>query len=343
MLQLHYNENSLGMSPLARQAIVDSLDIGFRYPDVFREKLVSALAVRHGVREGQVSIGNGSSENIQKLVQSQVLKARALGRAVQLVLPDPTFHFAEESAFYLGVPCVKIALLDDFSYDLSAMRKAADDFDGMTIFYLCNPNNPTGTVVYENVLFPWLRALDAEDFVIVDEAYFDFVQDKACQSALSLLLYGQKNIAITRTFSKLYALAGYRVGYALADESVIALSEGLMPCVNINLAGAQAALASLEDEDFVKRSLESVAVSRALLEETLQALELSYVPVNTNFVFHEIKGESKLYAQRMLEAGIQVGRYFPPYENYNRITLGRPDEMEIFVRVLREFRRKGFV
>lgn len=223
------------------------------------------------------------------------------------------------------------------------IKKIADDFDGVSIFYLCNPNNPTGTVTAADDLFAWIESFGGRNFFLLDEAYFEFVTDASCRSAMTLVKQGAKNIAVTRTFSKLYALPAYRVGYAIADSEVIALSEGLLPCVNINMAGGAAALASLEDDGFVADVLENLQRSRDIVEAALRALSLKFIPSNANFIFHEINGDAKSYAQRMKASGIWVGRAFPPIEGWNRVTLGRPEEMETFVATLKIFRENGWV
>ena len=169
------------------------------------------------------------------------------------------------------------------------------------------------------------------------------MQNPAIVSGISLVKQGFKNIAVTRTFSKFYALAVYRVGYMLADPDVVLEVEKFMSLDNTNVAGAVAGTASLQDQTFAQLSLQSNAASRQIVQNALNELGLKFVPSNGNFVFHEIKGDIKTYQERMKANGILVGREFLPIQSWSRLTLGTPEEMQYFVNVLKEFRKKGWV
>ncbi len=148
---------------------------------------------------------------------------------------------------------------------------------------------------------------------------------------------------MTRTFSKIYALAGLRVGYGIATPEIIEAVDEFISIDNTNTAGAVAAIASLKDKKFLEYSLKSNNLSRKIVETALNELGLEYAPSQANFIFHKVKGDVKTYKQRMKEANIMVGREFPPVMGWNRLTLGTPQEMEQFVAVLKEFRQKGWV
>ncbi|MBS7203573.1 MAG: histidinol-phosphate aminotransferase family protein, partial [Haemophilus parainfluenzae] len=343
VLHLNFNENALGMSEKAKQAIVNSLAIGSYYPDDQRAAVITQLAVKHNVAESFISLGNGSSENIQAAVQALIVKAQNTKQAVQLVVPDPTFNYAELYAKALGVPVMKVPLADDFSFDLTKLKNAAEAFDGVTIFYLCNPNNPTSMITPAKTLFPWIKSFSQNSYFLLDEAYADFVEDPAFETGMTLVKEGLKNVLVTRTFSKFYALAGYRVGYLLAQPEVVEEVEKFMSLDNTNLAGAVAAVASLQDKTFAKLSFQSNSASRQIVQNVLTELGLKFAPSNGNFIFHEIKGDVKTYQERMKAHSILVGREFLPIQGWNRLTLGTPDEMKVFVKVLKAFRAKGWV
>ncbi|MDO5687121.1 MAG: histidinol-phosphate transaminase [Neisseria sp.] len=342
-LLLNFNENSIGMAPSAKKAVIASLDKAFRYPDDQRAALVSELAAKFGVSEKHISIGNGSSENIQGIVQAMIHKAQANKRRVQVIVPDPTFNYAELYAKSNGVDTVKVPLTQDLLFDVAAMQKAAATFKGNSIFYLCNPNNPTATITDGAVLRDWIANAPGNQFFLLDEAYAEFVTDARFVSGIEWVKQGYKNVAVTRTFSKLYALAGLRVGYAIAVPELIEQFEGFMSIDNTNLAAASAAVASLQDPNFQRRSVESISRSRAIVTQALDELGLKYVPSNANFIFHEVKGSVKTYQERMKAQHVVVGREFPPAVGWNRLTLGTPEEMTVFVRVLKDFRTKGWV
>ena len=154
---------------------------------------------------------------------------------------------------------------------------------------------------------------------------------------------GQKNLIVTRTFSKIFALAGLRIGYGIAAPEVIAQVENFVSLDNTNTAGAVAALASLKDKTFVAMSRKSIDLSRQIVTSMLDELNLEYVPSQANFIFHKVNGDVKTYQDRMKQQNIYVGREFPPAVGWNRLTLGTPQEMQVFVSVLKSFRAKGWV
>ena len=169
------------------------------------------------------------------------------------------------------------------------------------------------------------------------------MQNPAFESGISLVKQGFKNVAVTRTFSKFYALAGYRVGYMLADPDVVLEVEKFMSIDNTNIVGAVCCYRFLARSNFCTVKFTSNAESRRIVQNALKELGLKFVPSNGNFVFHEIKGNIKTYQERMKANRILVGREFLPIQGWNRLTLGTPEEMQYFVNVLKEFRKKGWV
>lgn len=342
-LLLNFNENSLGMSPNAQKAVIEALPGSFRYPDDARSELIGNIGTLHNLDSKNVTLGNGSSETIQAAVAMLANKARKEGIKIQLVTPDPTFNYAELYALPLGVEITKVPLKSDLSFDLIKMEQIANDFDGLSIIYICNPNNPTAMITPHSPLDSWMKKISDKQFFIVDEAYAEFVEDPQFVSAIELVKAGQKNLIVTRTFSKIYALAGLRVGYGIATPEIIEAVDEFISIDNTNTAGAVAAIASLKDKKFLEYSLKSNNLSRKIVETALNELGLEYAPSQANFIFHKVKGDVKTYKQRMKEANIMVGREFPPVMGWNRLTLGTPQEMEQFVAVLKEFRQKGWV
>lgn len=345
LLELNYNENSLGMSASARQAITNALDIGFRYPLDQRAELHTKIAEINDVPEDQVSIGNGSSENIKAIIQMLQNKALEQGKDFQVVLPDPTFFYGELYAISIGVPVVKVPLTpDNYEIDLPTLQKAADEFDGISLFYLCNPNNPTGTIMSTAKLKTWIKNAPDNHYFLLDQAYSDYVTDPSYESGIEWVKQGlSDNLVVVRTLSKLYALASMRIGYAISNPHTIEDIETFTSKDNTNLSGAVAAIATLADKEFLALSLRTTNQSRQMVEATLDELELRYLPSQANFILHEIKGDLRTYIDRMQRSGIAVGREFPPITGFSRVTLGTPDEMKIFIEVLKSFRHKGWV
>ena len=345
LIRLDFNENSLGMADSAKEAIIHGLDGAARYPDKQRAKLMNKVAAINGVAENQVLLGNGSIESIRAVVQMLHDKALKTDVGFQLVIPDPTFGCAELYAVSLGVPVAKVPLTrDDYDLDFDKLQRAAAAFDGISLFYLCNPNNPTAIITATDTLKAWIKNASKDHYFLLDEAYFGYVTDLSFESGIEWVKQGlSDNLIVVRTFSKLFGLAGLRVGYAIADPQLIAEIGSLMSTDNINVSGAVAAIATLEDEAFLAHSLQTTNKARQMMETALDKLGLRYLPSQTNFIFYKVNGDVKTYIDRMKEHGIAVGREFPSIPGFNRITLGTPEEMMVVIDTLQLFREKGWV
>ncbi|MCT6516196.1 MULTISPECIES: pyridoxal phosphate-dependent aminotransferase [Enterobacterales] len=342
-LLLNFNENSLGMSPNAQKAIIAALPNAFRYPDDARSELISELGKEFKLSDKHITLGNGSSETIQAAVQYVANKGQKEGKAVQLIVPDPTFNYAELYAEPLGVKIVKVPVDKTLAFDLATMQKKAQEFDGISMVYLCNPNNPTAMLTPSAELSNWVKSAKENVFFIIDEAYAEFVSTPEFTSAIALVEAGYKNLIVARTFSKIYALAGLRVGYGVAAPEIITDVDVFVSIDNTNTAGAVAALASLKDKAYVEYSRKSIDVSRQMVVDVLKELNIEYAPSHANFIFHKVKGDVKTYQNRMKDANIMVGREFPPAFGWSRLTLGTPEEMRYFVATLKTFRAKGWI
>ncbi|MCL6263074.1 histidinol-phosphate transaminase [Craterilacuibacter sp. RT1T] len=335
-LLLNFNENSLGMSPKAQAAIVSELPAAFRYPDDARAALISTLAKGNGLSDKQVTLGNGSSEVIQMAIHAYC------GKGTQLVCPDPTFNYAELYAEPMGTTITKVKLQKDtLAIDLKAMRAATEKFAGVSVVYLCNPNNPTATITPAADIEAWINSAPERVFFIVDEAYHEYVTDPRYASADRLVQAGKKNLVVARTFSKIYALAGLRIGYGLAAPEIIARLDTWASIDNTNLAGAIAANASLQDTAFIRQSLNTTAQSRKIVTQALDELKLPYLPSHANFIFHRVNSSSAAYRENMKKLHIMVGRPFDHTDGWNRLTLGTPAEMQAFVQALKTLRQQN--
>lgn len=335
-IRLSSNENPLGISPAARDAIIRGLPQANRYPGHSRAPLVEALAKHHGVPPNRVVLGNGSTEVLQMAVQAFAAPG------TRFIVADPTFEDVPRYVEPFAVELVKVALTPDGGHDLTGMRAEARRSRGPALIYVCNPNNPTGTVTPTADVEAWIADAPPETVFLVDEAYVDYVDDARYRSALPLI-ERHPNVIVVRTFSKVYGMAGLRLGYALAHPETAARLGAYIAANNANHVACVAGLASLGDTDFVKRSLATNAEGRRMLYACLRELEIEHFPSHTNFVMHRIRGDLETYIDRMREHGIRVGRPFPPYVEYNRVSVGLPAEMERFTGVLREFRARGWI
>ncbi len=332
-VRLNSNENPLGLSPAARQAVLQDLGEANRYPRQARTDLTQAIAARHGVGPDHVQLGAGSGEILQMTVQATPPDA-------VVVTADPTFEEVGGYARVAGRRLVTVPLRADWAHDVARMRAAAGN--GPALVFICNPNNPTGTLTPCGEVEAWIAEADPRVTFLVDEAYVEFPEDAGYRSAVPLIAR-HPNLVVSRTFSKIHAMAGLRLGYALAQPATIARLRLLACGNNANGLALAAARASLGDTAHQERTLAANRAARRLLTDALDALGLEHLPSHTNFVMHRIPGELAPYNARMREAGFLVGRPFPPLTTMSRVSLGTPDEMELFAAALRDFRRRDWV
>ncbi|WP_026377347.1 pyridoxal phosphate-dependent aminotransferase [Aestuariibacter salexigens] len=338
-LQLHFNENALGMSPQAMQAAINATrSSGNRYADPLLDILREQLATKHGVKGEQLIFGNGSTEVIQA-----VSRYAALNNAT-VVEPSPTFGALAGNAGSQGVRVIKVPVTNDFMTDLSALENAANQVGGAVVINICNPNNPTGTIVDSEALTAWIKRAPSSHLFLVDEAYYDYAQySNGYSSMLGLVLDGAENVVIARTFSKVYGMAGLRVGYGIARKNLASKLNTLGADFNLNAAGIAAASASLQDDAFYQHSIKSNQQAKQHLLATLKTLELEWIPSHTNFVLHKINSPLDKYTQRMRQNGVMVGRRMTEEDGWNRISIGTLDDMREFSQLLLEFRERGWV
>ena len=261
------------------------------------------------------------------------------GSGARLVVADPTFEIVAQYARVQSVEVKKVALRSDFSHDLEEMKKASGASTGATLIYLCNPNNPTASLTPCDQIEEWIRTSPDHIHFLIDEAYYHYVEDDSYRSAIPLALTHPR-VVVTRTFSKNYALAGMRLGYSLAHPDTAKRLELFASASNINHLALKAAL---QDKTFVKKSLNSNQQARKVLYHGFEELGIDYIPSHTNFVMYRVQNDLGQLITRMRENGVRVGHPFPPLLSYNRISLGLPEEMELFVEKLRLFRSRGWI
>jgi histidinol-phosphate aminotransferase len=331
---LSWNENPIGLSPVAREAGRKALSRANRYPDLSRAELADALARQHGVGPENVVLGCGSTQILQSIVAAHASKTNLL------VLAEPTFEAMVRYQRPFDFQVKKVALDSRYAHDISQMKRAVGQ--GPALVYLCNPNNPTGTLTPSAEIDLWIQEAPRSVVFVVDEAYFEYVEDRRYWSA-SKWVSERPNVVVARTFSKIFAMAGLRLGYALAQEPTARLLRQFISADNTNGVALAVGKASLEDRDLIPASRKVNAESKAIALSCLKELDLEHLPCHTNFLMHRVNGDLQTYIQRMRERGIRVGRPFPPMTQFNRLTLGLPEEMELWAATLRSFRAEGWV
>ena len=336
-LRLDHNANPLGMPAGARTAILEAIEEVPHYPGPQREVLAERIAGIHGVGADQVVLGSGSTELIRLAVHahaapgSRILQAR------------PTYENAMRYAEPFPYRIEQVPLTADFAHDVERMRALAEGWREPTVVYICNPNNPTGTLTPSVALDDWFSSAPDRVFFIVDEAYYPFVDDPSYWTA-ERWANERPNVLVTRTFSKLYGIAGLRIGYGICAAETASRLRPYANRSNPNTMAVVAAIAALEEEGWEERSLAIWAECKEVVTACLDELGLDYFPSHTAFLFHRIRGDQALYIRRMREHGIRVGRQFPPILSHNRLSLSAtPEELGRFADTLRTFRRRGWV
>ena len=335
-IKLSSNENPLGLSPWAEKAIIEGLVDANRYPGATRNKVITALAEHHQVSESNLVMGAGSTEILRLAVHGIGLPN---GR---VIAAEPTFEDAPGYSKPVGIPVDKIPLRADASHDIPRMREAAGRSDGRVVVFLCNPNNPTGTLTSCAEIDEWISEATDNVFFILDEAYFDFVEDSSYWTGIKLIA-DNPNVLVSRTFSKVYGMAGIRLGYGMAHPETVERLIGVATRNNVNHLAGVAALASLGDRSYFAKSVATNKRGRDILCAALRELDIEYLPSQTNFVMHRIRGSLAEYNDRMLAHGFRVGRQFPPMTDFSRISIGLPHHMERFADTLQTFRSKGWI
>ena len=335
-VRLNSNENPLGISPAAKNALVEAIVLANRYPSDQQQVLVSQLAAAHDVAENQVVMGTGSAEVLQMVVQ-----AYAAPRA-KLVMADPTYEAVTNYQRTEAYELVKVPLTADHEHDIGRMREVAESSGHPALVYLCNPNNPTATITPSAAIDEWIAEAPEHVFFLSDEAYIEYVEDERMWSSLPWIAK-KRNVLVVKTFSKIYGLAGLRIGYGIAHPDTSARLMDFASRNNSNQLAIAAAGASFQDEVLMEKSREANRASRKMVEATLDELGLEYMPTQANFLMHRINGDLATYRGRMAEAGFLVGRDFPPMVDWNRLSFGLPEDMGRFCETLRDFRRKGWI
>jgi histidinol-phosphate aminotransferase len=326
-IRLSANENPYGPPPAARQAIARAAEIGHRYPDDLADRVRDAIARKHAVARESVLLGCGSSQILQ------MADAAFLGPGRKVVAAEPTFEAVLAYAAVLHAEAVKIPETSSFRHDLDRMATACDDSTGLV--YVCNPNNPTGTVVSGKDLAGFLARVPKNVTVLVDEAYHDFVEDPGYRTALELVPdFG--NVVVARTLSKIYGLAGMRLGYAVASPEKIRKLGDFASWDNVNAAVLSAALACLEDPELVPQRRRAMNGTRRWLCAELEREGRRYIPSEANFVMIDVGGDVAPAIAAFRSRGIHVGRRFPSMATWLRISVGTPEEMRAFATALRD-------
>jgi histidinol-phosphate aminotransferase len=323
VLKLASNENPLGPSPKAMSAIFEMSADVHTYPDAKGFDLKNKLAAKYGLSPHEVILGNGSEELLMLLGQVFI------NAGDKVVMGRPTFPIYSISTLLMGGVPVEVPVTNLGSLDLEAMLNNITP--GTKMVFLCNPNNPTGGMVTKQEVREFMDRISPDVLVVADEAYAEYVDDPDYGDFLPYVKEG-RNVIVLHTFSKIYGLAGLRVGYGLATQDICALIERVKPCFNQNVFAQVAAVAALDDHDHVRKSLKNNHAGKRYLTSELTAIGCKVYPSWGNFLLVDTGIDCQVLFEQMLKRGVIV-RPATPWElpTCLRITIGTPDENGVLI------------
>lgn len=324
IVKLASNENPLGIGPKAAQAIQDALEDIARYPDGNSFALRDAVCRKFGLQPGQLVFGNGSND-ILELAARAFLEPRT--EAIYSQHAFAVYPLVTQAVGAKGI----VVPAKDFGHDLNAMLAAITPQTRM--LFVANPNNPTGTLLVKDDLLAFLRRVPKQVLVVLDEAYDEYLPESHKSEAIGWLAEFE-NLIISRTFSKAYGLAGLRIGFGMASGEVADIMNRVRQPFNVNSVAQAAAVASLNDDDFVARSYALNQAGMAQVTQGLTGLGLDFIPSFGNFVSFRIADAAGVY-RRLLQEGVIV-RPIANYEmpDYLRVSIGLYSENARFLEVL---------
>lgn len=323
VIKLASNENPLGCSNRVTRALSGALSEVSLYPDGNATVLREKLAEKHGLKPEQFVFGAGSNEIITFIAQI------FLGSGDESIYAKPSFSWYDTAVEATGAKPV-IVPLKDFTHDLEAMKNLITE--KTKIIWICNPNNPTGTIITAAEQEEFLKAVPSNIVVVLDEAYYEFAQGDLYPESVPLL-EKYPNIIVLRTFSKAYGLASLRVGYGMASEEIVSYLNRIRPPFNVNSFALIAAVSALEDQNFVNEVLSINKKGLAKLYKAFEKLGLYYVKSHANFIWVEAPIPSIEMFQKLLHKGVIIR---PFMGKWLRITVGTEEQNQKLIKALTE-------
>jgi histidinol-phosphate aminotransferase len=321
---LCWNENPYGPSPAARAVLSHTIPHSCRYPNEENGELIDALAAHERMPTDHIVLGTGSGELLRAL---GLLNGRNGG---EIIAAQPTYSELTDYARVSGATLKFVPVDKALKHDLTAMRAAVSAHTRAV--YLCNPNNPTGTALQAEAIEAFVNSLPEGVTTIVDEAYMDFADLQGVQTVSGLITQG-KRVVVLRTFSKIHGMAGIRIGYGLARPDIIN-DISAVAMTSPNIFAVRAARASLGDRAFLIDTRRRIIGSRQRITRELTGLGLAYAEPQGNFVFFNTGKPLERFTDLMKARNILVGRPFPPYDTWCRITIGTEPEVTAFLQAL---------
>ena len=326
--RLNANENPFGPSPAVKKAIQDTIDKGFRYPIDLYGQLGDKIAAFEGVKRENILMNAGSSP----LLLAAAMEYSKGGKSI--ITGDPSYDDLPSTAEGFGGKWIKVPLTPEFKLDLDAMEAKVDDNTGLV--YICNPNNPTATILDTAKLKAFIERVSKKAPVFIDEAYIDYLPDPKAASMMSTVIAGH-NVIVARTFSKLYGFAGLRCGYLIAQPKTVDMLGNLTSgAFNMSATTVAGAIAGYNETAFLQDALKKTNASKEFLYSVLKKEGYTYIPSSTNFVLFPIKMEGRKFAEEMGKRGVGIRTWQIADQHYCRVSIGTMDEMTTFAEAFKQ-------
>lgn len=328
VIRLHSNENPYGPAPSAMEALRTAAIRGNRYAWEEEDQLKEILAKKEGVSVDHILITPGSTEILQN---TAIFFFREGGN---LITADPSFMTIMRVAQSVGATWKAVPLTPEWAHDLSAMEAAVDG--NTKLIYVCNPNNPTGSMTPVDGVMDFCDRLSAKVPVFVDEAYYEFLEPGSMPSTVELVKKG-RDVIVARTFSKIHGMAGLRVGYAVGQPQTLdRIRKYVVQGMGVSVTSLAAARASLEDEKFQKLSRTNNKAARDFTLQALRDMGMKPVESYTSFILFPIQMNGRTFLEKMTAQGVGVRSLAINEQNYCRVSVGTHEEMKQFMKVVGE-------
>lgn len=320
------NENPWGPSKKAMVAIAESASMGNRYVYGSTEKMITRVIQREKVAADQVLLAAGSTDLLEKTAFALCMKGG------NVISADPSYLSLVKTATAIGATWKNIPLRADYAHDLDAMEKAIDA--DTKLIYVCNPNNPTGTLTPINELKAFIKKVNNRVPIFVDEAYLELLDNYDSQTTVDLLLEGY-DVMVCRTFSKIHGMAGLRVGYMVAKPARVKMIQDLVRTeMGMCVTSLEGAVASMDDMDFQDYTRKHNKEGREYTFAELKRAGFDPIPSYTNFILFPIKMPVQQMLDKMMEKGVGIRGYEINGKPYGRVSMGTMDELKLFVKTL---------
>lgn len=328
VVKLASNENQLGPSPKAVEAIKKELNNINIYPDAGAMELRRELAKKYGLEYDNIVVGNGGEQLLQVIAQTFI------NPEDEVLVAQTTFTILGNAVLHMGGYIVKVPL-KDYKHDFEGFIKNIND--KTKLIYVCNPNNPLGNIMTKDEVNYLVENVPDDVFIVFDEAYYDFAKVNPDYPESLDILRKRSNVIILRTFSKVTGIAGVRVGFALTSKEIATEMSKVKGTFNVNRLAQVAALGALQDQEHIEKTVELNYKSLGMMEDCFESLGLEYIKSNANFVFVNVNRNSKIVFEELMKKGIVIRPgYLWNWDNWLRVSTGTIDQTEKFIKALKE-------